>query len=84
MQPGLPRAVPFGIVGFLLGAALVIIIRSLQSMDPIWNPEIGLVFAGFMAAGFFVWGIGAFNPKLSEHHLAGRIRTRPGVGSSPR
>ncbi len=69
MQPGLPRAVPMGIAGFLLGAALVILLRALQSMDPVWDAQLGLVMGGLIAAVFFLWGIGAFNPRLSEHHI---------------
>ncbi len=66
-QPGIGRAVWFGIIGFLTGAALVIVIRTLQNLNPIWDSGVGLVFAMFFSAFFFVWGIGGFNMKLSAH-----------------
>lgn len=69
MKPSLIRAVPMGVLGFLFGAGLVIGLRALQSMDPLWSPEIGLIFAGFMSLFFFLWGIGAFNASLGEHHV---------------
>jgi len=68
MQPGINRAVPMGILGFIFGAALILFIRWLQSMDPVWDAQIGILGAGFMSAIFFLWGIGAFNPALSAHH----------------
>ena len=55
------------ILGFMVGALITIILRGLQSLDPIWAAGPGLVMAGFFMAGFFVWGMGAFNPKLSVH-----------------
>lgn len=66
-QPGLSRAIPGGILGFLAGALIVIIIRGLQSLDPLWATGPGLVMGAFMSAFGFLWGIGAFNPKLSAH-----------------
>ncbi|MBE2183899.1 MAG: hypothetical protein IAE89_10775 [Anaerolineae bacterium] len=66
-QPGIGRAVWFGIIGFLAGAALVIVIRTLQNLDPIWDAGVGLVFAMFSSVFFFIWGIGGFNFKLSAH-----------------
>lgn len=68
MQPGINRAVPMGILGFIFGAALILFVRWLQSMDPVWDAQIGLIGAGFTSAIFFLWGIGAFNPALSAHH----------------
>ncbi|MCB9449883.1 MAG: hypothetical protein H6672_00495 [Anaerolineaceae bacterium] len=67
MQPGLNRAVPMGILGFLLGALIVVILRGLQSLDPLWETGPGLVLAVFMGAGFFVYGMGAFDPKMNVH-----------------
>ena len=67
MQPGLSRAVPIGILGFVSGALLVVIIRGLQSMDPLWDPQLGLVSAGFLASFAFVWGMGALNPEVNAH-----------------
>ncbi len=56
-----------GILGFGLGAFLVLVVRGLQSMDPVWDAGTGLVFATLFCAGFFVWGMGAFDPKMSAH-----------------
>lgn len=67
MQPGLTRAVPLGIIGFLVGALLVIVIRALQNLDPIWAVGPGIVLGTFGAAFFFVWGMGAFDPRMSVH-----------------
>jgi hypothetical protein len=66
-NPGVSRAIPLGILGFLVGALIVIILRGLQSLDPLWQPGVGIVFGALFCAAFFMWGIGAFNPKLSEH-----------------
>ena len=72
MQPGLARAVPTGIMGFAGGALLAILIRLAQGLDP--NPAApfayvgpALVLGAFIGAGFFVWGMGAFDPKMSVH-----------------
>ncbi len=70
MQPGLPRAVPLGIVGFALGALLAIVIRAIQGLnatDP--NGYVGpaMVLGAFICSGFFVWGMGAFDPRMSVH-----------------
>jgi hypothetical protein len=67
MQPGLSRAIPLGILGFILGAMLVLVIRAMQSMDPVWSPQVGLVFGTLLCAALFVWGMGAFDPKMSVH-----------------
>jgi len=67
IQPGLSRAVPMGILGFLLGALIVIILRALQGLTPLWDVGVGVVLAVFMGAGFFVWGMGAFDPRMSVH-----------------
>lgn len=67
MQPGLTRAVPMGILGFIAGALFVVIVRALQGLDPIWDQQIGIIIASFTTAGAFVWGMGAFNPKMNEH-----------------
>ena len=67
MNPGVVRGVPMGILGFLLGMFIVVVLRALQGLDPVFDLGVGLVLAVFMSAGFFMWGIGAFDPKLSEH-----------------
>jgi hypothetical protein len=72
MQPGLARAVPMGIVGFAAGALLALLIRLAQGLDP--NPDAPYAFVGpafvlgaFISSGVFVWGMGAFDPKMSLH-----------------
>lgn len=67
MQPGLSRAIPMGIIGFMVGALLVIVLRGLQGLDPLWAPGPGIVLSVIMTAAFFVWGIGAFDSRLSIH-----------------
>lgn len=67
MRPGLSRAIPMGILGLLLGIAVVTVIRALQGLEPVQDPGVSLVLAAFTAAGFFMWGIGAFDPRMSEH-----------------
>jgi Na+-transporting methylmalonyl-CoA/oxaloacetate decarboxylase gamma subunit len=66
-KPGIARAVTMGIEGFLLGALLVIVVRGLQNLDPIWDAGVGIVFMAIFASAFFVWGIGAFDPRMSVH-----------------
>jgi hypothetical protein len=67
MQPGLSRAVPLGILGFLVGTGLLMLIRALQSLDPVLDTQLAIVMGSLFCAAFFVWGIGAFDPKMSEH-----------------
>jgi hypothetical protein len=72
MQPGLPRAVPMGIAGFALGALIAIVIRMIQGIGPAspeYNGFIGpaMVLGAFISSGFFVWGMGAFDPRMSVH-----------------
>jgi hypothetical protein len=54
-------------LGFLVGTVLVIILRALQGLDTVWEPGVGLIMATFTTAYAFLWGIGAFNPAMSEH-----------------
>jgi hypothetical protein len=67
MRPGLTRAVPMGLLGFLIGALVVLLLRWIQGLDPVWEAEIAVIVATFTSAGFFVWGLGAFDPRMSEH-----------------
>lgn len=69
MTYGLNRALPMTVIGFLLGAGFVILLRSLQGMDEIWHAQIGLIVGGVVSAIFFLWGVGAFSPRMSEHHV---------------
>ncbi|MBC6936355.1 MAG: hypothetical protein DWB42_11010 [Chloroflexi bacterium] len=72
MRPGIARAVPMGIIGFIIGALLAVVIRLLQGLDP--NPVdpygyVGpaMVLGAFISSGFFIWGIGAFDPRMNVH-----------------
>lgn len=67
MQPGLQRAIPISIMGFMLGILVVFLLRAAQNVQPAWDAGVALTLASFSAAFFFVWGMGAFNPKMSEH-----------------
>jgi hypothetical protein len=67
MQAGLSRAIPGGILGFMVGALLVIIIRGLQGLDPLWASGTGIVISTITTAAGFLWGMGAFDPRLSVH-----------------
>ncbi|MCY3779457.1 MAG: hypothetical protein OXG78_04025 [Chloroflexi bacterium] len=73
-KPGLGRAIPALIVGFIASLAFVYAMRSWQQMDPVWmnatsseGAQVGLVLAAFVCMGTFMWGVGAFDPKMSEH-----------------
>ena len=73
-KPGLARAIPALIVGFIASLAFVYALRSLQNMEPVWmnaetseGAQVGLVLAAFVCMGAFMWGVGAFDPKMSEH-----------------
>jgi len=67
MQPGISRATSMGILGFLLGMLAVIVIRALQGLIPWWNPGSGIILSSLLASAFFMWGIGAFDPRWSVH-----------------
>lgn len=73
-KPGLARAIPYMIAAFVLSLAIVYGIRVLQDMDPVWmnadsseGAQVGLVLAAFASMFAFMWGVGAFDPKMSEH-----------------
>lgn len=67
MQPGLSRAIPMSILGFLLGALIVVVLRGLQGIEPLWDSGVAIIVSAFTTAGFFVWGMGAFDPRMSAH-----------------
>jgi len=67
MKPGLTRAVPAAILGFIGACVFVIVMRALQSIDPVWDPEIGLILAVFVTSGAFIWGMGATDPRMNTH-----------------
>lgn len=65
-HPGINRAIPGAILGFVIGELIVIGLRTLQGLPP-WDPGVALILAPFTLMAGWMWGIGAFNPKLSEH-----------------
>ncbi len=67
LQPGLARAVPMGILGFIGGALLALVIRMIQGLDPAGSAGAALVLGAFISAGVFVWGMGGFDPRMSVH-----------------
>ncbi|RMF77183.1 MAG: hypothetical protein D6737_18495 [Chloroflexi bacterium] len=67
MQPGLGRAIPMGVFGFLLGFFIVLVLRAIQGLTPVWSFGPAMVVAAFVSTGFFVWGMGAFDPRMSVH-----------------
>lgn len=69
MGYGITRAIPMGIIGFVLGAALVVLIRALQSMTEVWNAQLGLTMGGLFATIFFLWGVGGLSGKMAGHHV---------------
>ena len=57
-KPGLGRAIPALIVGFIASLAFVYALRSAQDMDPVWmsadsseGAQVGLVLAAFRFDG---------------------------------
>jgi hypothetical protein len=73
-KPGLQRAIPYMLVAFVASLMFVYSVRSLQNMDPVWinedttaGAQTGLVLAAFASMGAFMLGMGAFDPKMSEH-----------------
>lgn len=65
-HPGINRAIPGAILGFVIGELLVLGLRWLQGLPP-WDPGVAIVLAPFTLTVGWMWGVGAFNPKLSEH-----------------
>ena len=73
-KPGLARAIPALIIGFIASLAFVYAVRVLQNMEPVWmnaesseGAQVGMVLAAFVCMATFMWGVGAFDPKMSEH-----------------
>lgn len=66
-KPGLSRGIPGALIGFALGALFVLILRQLQGMDPVWDAGVALTLTPFTMMAGWLWGVGAFNPKMSEH-----------------
>lgn len=67
MKPGLQRAIPATILAFALAALTVYLVRSAQSMVPVYDPSVTLVLAPFYMLFAFIWGMGGLDPRMSEH-----------------
>jgi hypothetical protein len=67
LKPGFSRGLSMGFVGFIVGVLFVLLLRSLQSMDPLWDAGVTLAIAPFICLGFFLWGVGAFDPRMNQH-----------------
>jgi hypothetical protein len=67
VKPGLSRAIPLAILGALAGALIVYFIRLAQSMDPVWDANVALVLMPWLMSVGFLWGMGALDPRMSEH-----------------
>lgn len=67
MKPGLSRAVPAAILGFLGSLAFVFILRGLQGVEPLFDPGIGFSLAAFVSSFAFIWGMGGSDPRMSQH-----------------
>jgi hypothetical protein len=82
-HPGINRAIPGAILGFVMGEAIVMGIRLAQGLDP-WNAGVALVLAPFTLMAGWMWGIGAFNPKLSQHgeHVSEESAIVPAEGDA--
>lgn len=66
-KPGLNRAIPMAIIGFVLSIVIVLGIRSLQNMDPVWDTGVILVVAPFVVVYALIWGLGGLDPKMNQH-----------------
>lgn len=68
-KPGLMRAIPMALLGFIIAVFLVAGIRALQELTPVLDTGVALVVAPFFMMGFFLWGLGGFDPRMSEHNV---------------
>ncbi len=67
MKPGISRAAVAGIIGFAVGALIVTGLRAAFGFTPYWNLGLVLVLGAFTTVYAVIWGIGGFNPRMSEH-----------------
>ncbi|RMG89638.1 MAG: hypothetical protein D6712_01345 [Chloroflexi bacterium] len=66
-EPTLARGLWMMIIGFLIGMGVVFLLRGLQNLEPLWEPQVGMILPAFLSAGFFMWGMGAFDPSVNKH-----------------
>ena len=67
MKPGLERATTVSILAFIGSVLFTMILRWAQSMDPIFDAQIAMILGAFMSAFAFTWGMGATDPRMSQH-----------------
>jgi len=66
-RPSISRAIPGALFGLAAGALAVYGLRAVSGIEPYWDTGVALVLTPFTMVAGWLWGIGAFNPKLSEH-----------------
>lgn len=67
MKPGFGRAVGAGILGFLGSIVVVIALRYLQGIEPVYDAGVAMILAAFVSSFAFVWGVGGADPRMSQH-----------------
>ena len=67
MRPGISRGAVGAVIGFAAGALVVTLLRVAFGFTPYWNLGLVLVLGIFSTAAGTIWGIGGFNPRMSEH-----------------
>lgn len=67
MKPGLSRGLTAAILGFLGSMGFVMLLRGLQGVEPLFDPQLGMVLGAFVSSFAFVWGMGGSNPRMSQH-----------------
>ena len=92
--PGLVRGTWMAGLGFLLGAALVCLLRAWWGWDPVWNTEVVLVVGAMVVAPIFFLagsarsttgctGSRAARPGPRTTRATARTRGRTTSGSTP-
>ncbi|MEO0562798.1 MAG: hypothetical protein AAF125_11835 [Chloroflexota bacterium] len=67
MYPGIPRATSGALIGLFGGFLFVTLLRAWIGIEPFWNTGLAMTMGIFAAAAGFIWGMGGFNPTMSEH-----------------
>jgi hypothetical protein len=67
-KPGLSKAIPGALIGFIFAAFFVFILRGLQQVEPWFSVGPVLVLGAFTITAGFLWGMGGFDSRLAEHH----------------
>jgi hypothetical protein len=67
MLPGIARGTAGTLIGIFVGATIVTLLRVVIGIEPFWNTGLAMTMGIFMGAAGMIWGMGGFNPKMSEH-----------------